>query len=167
MKRLLLIIFTILACQLTEAQLAKFQALYIFNFARNTSWPQEDNGKEFTITVVGDNAVASALRAVVKSKKVGDRVVTINETSSASGLPKSDIVYLGESKASRIGQLVASQAGNKVLIISGASGQCSQGAGIAFAPDGGKLSFEINEANIAKHGLKVAPKVAQLGRQVN
>ena len=32
---------------------------------------------------------------------------------------------------------------------------CSQGAGISFVPEGGKLNFEIHEGNIAKNGLKV------------
>lgn len=153
-------------CSFASAQMSKFQALYLFQFAKNTSWPQEDAGKPFVIAVIGDNALASELRTVVNNKKVGDRPVKVVESATASGLAKSDIIYLGESKASQITSLVSAQANNKVLIVSGTKGQCAQGAGIAFVPDGGKLQFEIHEGNIAKNGLKVAPKLVTLGRQV-
>ncbi len=153
-------------CSFASAQMSKFQALYLFQFAKNTSWPQEDAGKPFVIAVIGDNALASELRTVVNNKKVGDRPVKVVESATASGLTKSDIIYLGESKASQITSLVSAQANNKVLIVSGTKGQCAQGAGISFVPDGGKLQFEIHEGNIAKNGLKVAPKLVTLGRQV-
>ncbi len=166
MKRLLLLLLTMTLAQVCGAQMAKFQALYILNFARNTSWPQEDNGKPFIITVIGDNALTSEMRTVVSNKKVGDRNIQVSESATATGIPKSDIIYLGEAKSAQIGQLVSAQAGNKVLIVSGTKGQCAQGASIAFAPDKGKLNYEIHEGNISRQGLKVTPKLYQLGTQV-
>ncbi len=166
MRKLILLVFAMAVCSFASAQMSKFQALYLFQFAKNTSWPQEDAGKPFVIAVIGDNALASELRTVVNNKKVGDRPVKVVESATASGLAKSDIIYLGESKSSQITSLVSAQANNKVLIVSGTKGQCAQGAGIAFVPDGGKLQFEIHEGNIAKNGLKVAPKLVTLGRQV-
>ena len=166
MRKLILLVFAIAICSAASAQMAKFQALYLFQFAKNTSWPQEDAGKPFVIAVIGDNSLSSELRTVVNNKKVGDRPVRVVESATASGLPKSDIIYLGESKSSQIGSLIAAQANNKVLIVSGTKGQCAQGAGISFVPDGGKLQFEIHEGNIAKNGHKDPPKHVTLGRQV-
>ncbi len=159
-------LLALFACVFASAQMAKFQALYIFQFAKNTSWPQEDAGKALNITVIGDNALASELKSIVSNKKVGDRPIKVNESATATGLPKSDIIYLGESKSSQIGALISAQASNKVLIVSGTKGHCAHGAGIAFVPDGGKLQFEIHEGNIAKNGLKVTPKLVTLGKQV-
>lgn len=166
MKRFLFLLLLFLGCSLANAQMAKFQALYIFQFAKNTSWPQEDAGKILTITIIGDNALSSELKAIVSNKKVGDRPIKVVDAASASGLSKCDIIYLGEAKNSQINSLVAAQSGNKVLIVSGTKGHCSQGAGISFAPEGGKLQFEIHEGNIAKNGLKVTPKLVTLGKQV-
>lgn len=166
MKRFLTLIVATLLCYCANAQMAKFQALYLFQFAKNTSWPAEDEGKGFVITVIGDNSVASELKSIVNNKTIGSRKITVGEAATASGLPKSDIIYLGEAKSNQIGSLVSAQSGNKVLIVSGTKGQCAQGAGIAFAPDGGKLNFEINEGNIGKNGLKVTPKLVSLGKVV-
>ena len=166
MKKLLLSIVLAMFCSLAGAQMAKFQALYLFNFAKNTSWPTEDAGKPFVITVIGDNAVSSELKGIVSNKQVGDRKIQVVEAATASGIAKSDIIYLGESKSGQISSLVQAQAGNKCLIVSGTKGQCSQGAGIAFVPEGGKLNFEIHEGNIQKSGLKVTPKLVQLGKAV-
>lgn len=166
MKKILLIGLMLLAAVAAEAQIAKFQALYLLQFAKNTSWPQEDNGKPFVITVVGDNALASELKKIASNKSVGNRKVSVVDAVSASGLTKSDIIYLGESKSSQMSSLVSAQSGNKVLIVGAEKGLCANGAGITFVPEGGKLLFEINESNISRNGLKVAPKMVQLGRQV-
>ena len=166
MKKILLIGLMLFAAVAAEAQIAKFQALYLLQFAKNTSWPQEDNGKPFVITVVGDNALASELKKIASNKSVGNRKVILVDAVSASGLTKSDIIYLGESKSSQMSSLVSAQSGNKVLIVGAEKGLCANGAGITFVPEGGKLLFEINEANISRNGLKVAPKMVQLGRQV-
>lgn len=166
MRKLLFLILTLTLCQAVSAQMAKFQALYILNFARNTSWPAEDASKPLVITVVGDNALYSEMRNVVANKQVGGRSISVGESATAGGLPKSDIIFLGESMSRQVGSLVAAQRGNKVMIVSGSKGHCAQGAGISFVADGGKLGFEIHEGNIERNGLKVTAKLLQLGKQV-
>lgn len=166
MKRLFTLIAVVCACLTVDAQVSKFEALYIFQFAKNTNWAAEDMGKDFVITIVGDKDVATELKAVVANKTVGNRKVVINEASNASNVSSSDIIYLGSSKKAQINTLVASQNSNKVLIVSGTEGHCANGAGIAFVLEGGKINFEISESNIAKNGLKVTPKLVQRGKQV-
>lgn len=166
MKKVLITGMLVLVCSLASAQMAKFQALYIYNFAKNIGWPTEDSSKELVITVVGDNDLSSELANLAKTKRVGVRKVVVKNAATATGLPKSDIIYLGESKGGLIGQLVSAQAGNKTLIVSGRKGHCANGAGISFISAGGKLNFEISEKNISKNGLKVSQKLLSLGTEV-
>lgn len=69
MRKLILLVFAIAICSAASAQMAKFQALYLFQFAKNTSWPQEDAGKPFVIAVIGDNSLSSELRTVVNKDR--------------------------------------------------------------------------------------------------
>lgn len=93
-KYLFAFLMLILCSTFSDAQMAKFQALYIFQFAKNTSWPQEDAGKPLVVTVVGDNALSTELKAIVNNKRVGDRPIKVVDAATSSGLPKSDIIYL-------------------------------------------------------------------------
>jgi len=167
MKKIISVFALALICGTISAQMGKFQALYIFNFAKEIGWPKTDEQNEFVITVIGDNGVASELNKLAKTKKVGSRNVVIKEASSINGISKSDIIVLGESRASQIGQLVQLQHNNKSVIVSCKQGQCSSGACIAFEQSGSRLGFEISEQNFKKKNLSVHNKLLQLGKQVD
>lgn len=145
--------------------MAQFQALYIYNFAKNIGWPEASG--ELVITVIGDNDLVSELSRLATSKNVGSRKVVVKESATTNGIPKSDIIYLGESKAGQIGTLLANQEGNRNLIVCGKKGQCANGAGISFLNEGGKLQFEISNKNISKRGLQVSQKLLSLGTAVD
>lgn len=167
MRRILMTFALCAICIAAEAQLAQFQALYIYNFAKNIGWPPEDASKELTITVIADNDLVTELTKLAKTKQVGARKVVVKESSSANGIQKSDIIFLGEARSNQISNLITSQADNKNLIVSAKRGLCAQGAGISFMTDGGKLKFEISNKNIAKKGLAVSQKMLQLGTAVD
>ncbi|MCQ2237356.1 MAG: YfiR family protein [Bacteroidales bacterium] len=164
-KLLFLSAVLLLLCNVCRAQMAQFQALYIYNFAKNIGWP--DGSSELVITVIGDNDLMSELSRLATSKNVGSRKVIVKESATTNGIPKSDIIYLGESKAGQIGTLLANQEGNKNLIVCGKKGQCANGAGISFLNEGGKLQFEISNKNISKRGLQVSQKLLTLGTAVD
>lgn len=164
-KLLFLSAVLLLLCNVCRAQMAQFQALYIYNFAKNIGWP--DGSGELVITVIGDNDLMSELSRLATSKNVGSRKVIVKESATTNGIPKSDIIYLGESKAGQIGTLLANQEGNKNLIVCGKKGQCANGAGISFLNEGGKLQFEISNKNISKRGLQVSQKLLTLGTAVD
>lgn len=167
MKKIILALFLSLGCLVSKAQMSQFQALYIYNFAKNIGWPAEDASKDLVITVIGDNSLAAELSKLAATKAIGSRKVIVKESATPNGLQKSDIVCLGESKSAQIGALVSAQEGNKNLIVSCKKGQCAQGAGISFLSEGGKLKFEISNKNISRRGLQVSQKLLQLGTEVD
>lgn len=167
MKKIFMTFVVALVSLLAQAQMSQFQALYIYNFAKNIGWPAEDASKELVITVIGDNGLAAELSKLAASKAIGSRKVVVKESATTTGLQKSDIVCLGESKSSQIASLVSAQDGNKNLIVSCKKGQCAQGACISFLSEGGKLKFEVSNKNILKRGLQVSQKLLQLGIEVD
>lgn len=163
----LIIVFTMLLFGVSSrAQMSQFKALYLYNFAKNISWPEENQGKEFVITVIGDNEVASELDKISSSKKIGVRSVVVKKVATTTAVPKSQIIYLGESKVSQMHSLIGAQSKNNVLIVSGKNGQCANGAGISFVAANGKLNYEISSNNISNSGLICAQKLIKLGIEV-
>lgn len=167
LKTLLIVVLTAIAGVSAEAQLAQFEALYIYNFAKNIGWPTEDANKELVITVIGDNDLAAELAKLATTKTIGSRKVVIKESATVNGVQKSDIIFLGEAKSSQIGSLMNAQQGNKNLIVCGKRGQCANGSGISMLNEGGKLKFEISNRNISKRGLQVSQKLLSLGTEVD
>lgn len=148
------------------AQMAKFQALYIFNFAKNTSWPMEDANKDLVITIIGDKELTQELKVLAASKKIMNRNVVVRSAASVAAVGKSDIVCLGEAKSEQINVVVNHQEGSKSLIVSSKQGHCANGAGIAFTNSNGKLGFEISDKNIQKNGLRIDRRLMDLGTEV-
>lgn len=143
----------------------KFKALYLYNFAKNIGWA--DGNQKIIITVIGDDDFAMELAKVTSTKRVGTHAIDVKRANNVDALPKSQIIYLGESASSMIKPLIDSQKGNKVLIVAGKDGLCQLGAGIAFKPDNGKISYEISEKNISKFGLVCSQKIILLGKSVD
>lgn len=149
-----------------HAQVAKFQAMFLFQFAKNTSWPQEDAGKPFVFTIVADPTVAQELRLLAANKAIGNRKIDVVETANVNELLETDVVYLGKSKTAAVAKLAKSQVDNKTLIVSASGGMCASGAAISFIGEGGKLNYEICESNIHRTGLRVTPKLVSLGKRI-
>lgn len=167
LKTLVMVAIITICGTAANAQIAQFQALYVYNFAKNIGWPQDDSNKDLTITVIGDNDLAAELNKLSSTKTIGARKVVVKESATATGLQRSDIIILGESKSGQITGLMTAQSGNTNLIISGKKGLCAQGAGISFLSEGGKLKFEISNKNITKRGLVVSQKLLSLGTEVD
>lgn len=150
-----------------NAQMAKFHALYLFNFAKNIGWPPEDANNNIVISVLGDNDVATELSTLAKTKKVGSRMVSVNSCANASEVGECDIVFVSETKSGQIGAVLNAVSKYNTLVVSGKKGQCAVGAGIAFISDGGKLNFQISKVNINKAGLNVSNQLLGLGTVVD
>lgn len=167
MKKLLLLFFAlVIGAGTSFGQLAKIQALYIFQFAKYTGWSRDDAGKQFVITVLGDESVADELRKAAEGKNIGGRSVEVVYASSTGRMPESDVIYIGERFGGATSSVANSQAGRLVLIIGGAAGMCEKGASVALIPDKNRVTFEFSERNLSKRSLHVAPKLLAMGKAV-
>lgn len=171
MSWLRLLLATLACLALTQgatAQIAKVQALYLFQFAKNIGWPEADADKDFVVVVVGDDEVAAELTSIAANKKVGNRKVEVVRTNSLQNATTANILFVSSSKRSLLPSAASMAYKQKMLLVSGNDGECPNGASISFAKAaGGKLSFEISERNIKRSGLSVAPKLLNLGKAVD
>nr|WP_319400487.1 YfiR family protein [uncultured Carboxylicivirga sp.] len=164
----LLLVLSLITTEESFGQMAKFKALFLYNFTQNVEWPAETNlSSEFIITVVGDREMASELEKLAKVKKVGNKTIVIKQTNQVKSLDNSHVIFLSQAKSGLMPMLSTGQQGKHSLIISSKEGLCSNGAAISFTTVEGKLRYEISASNIEKQGLKVNTKLISLGIPVN
>lgn len=149
-----------------SAQIEKFEALFMYNFAQNTNWDNIGD-QELIITVVSNKEVASILGSMAQTKKVGSRQVVVKEVEDVNQATASQIIYVGSSKVKQLPTLSSVVKTDDILVISGKSGQCKSGADISFKVEEGKLRYEINIKTIETKHLSITSKLINLGIKVN
>lgn len=167
MKKLLLPILALLLCVAPAlGQHTKVQAIFLFQFARYTSWPKDDVGNSFIISIVGSDEMATELRRMTEGKSIGGRPIDVVTSSSPRNLPKSEIVFLGGKFGSNAKSVINNQYGHPVLIVTQGGGMCVYGAGVTLVPSGDNVTFEASKHNLEKCGIKMSPKVLAMGKEV-
>lgn len=150
------------------AQVAKVEALYLFQFAKNIGWPAVDADKDFVIAVLDDGEVAAELKSIAENKKVGNRKVEVREVASLQNTRDANILYVASSRRGLLASAASSASRRKMLLVSGGSGECANGASISFVKNhDSKMGFEISERNIKRSGQSVTPKLLNLGKVVD
>lgn len=165
-KLKLMALLLTLCCSFVSGQTAQFKALFLYNFAQNINYPEQSLNGKFVITVIGEPEIASELKELAKSRKVGSHTLIVKESNSIDNIEESQIIYLASRLSNQMSALQSGQKGKPVLLVGNQEGLHAQGAGISFIMVEGKLRFEICPKNIEGHGIKCSSKLTSLGIDV-
>jgi hypothetical protein len=138
------------------------QSLFIYNFSRMIQWPAGNKTGDFVIGVIGDNEVYNSLVAFVANKKVGSQSITIKKFDDLQSITRCHIVFIGDSKVSRLGEVISKLQGSNSLIITEKKGMVNSGSAIDFFIDKDKLKFVMNADNAEKYNLTVSKSLEDL-----
>ncbi len=159
---LLLFIISAFPFFASGVQNEKAKANFIYNFAKNVTWPSSQG--DFIITVFGNNDVAAELRILTVNRLLGTQKIQVKNENSVNEIDKCHILFVPKDKSAWIPQLITLVQNKNVLLVT-EEYSCSQGAGINLIQIEEKLSFEISQHNIESCGLKVSSKLVQLGKK--
>lgn len=163
----LLVLMAMLCSSSAKADpMAKFKALFLFNFAQNIGWPGQAVSGEFIITIVGDDQIVNELTELAKSRSIGANKLVVRTASSIASIENTHIVYLAPGKCNLLPDLLALKKNEPILFVGGEKGLCQKGAGIAFVMNDGRLGFQISPENIDHNGLKTSSRLIGLGELV-
>lgn len=141
------------------SQLAKHQALYLFNFSRYIEWPADYKDGNFVIGVFGSGSeITSELRDIASKRKVGTQTLEIVEFSSPSDIKKCHILFVTKSKMGKF-DLITSKALNFNTLIVTEATSFPPNSSINLVFDGAKLKYDVNIVNAKAAGLKVSDKL--------
>jgi hypothetical protein len=159
MKIRTLIIALIITCSFgvkAAENISGAQAMYIYNFLRHINWPENSIGEKFVIGVYGNSETYNQLINFTKDRKIGTKTIEVIKVTSNEEAAKCQLVFVPESKSSKIAEIKNSIGNKSCLIVSEKSGTLNSGSAIEFIIVNDRLKFKINEANAKLQKLEVS-----------
>ena len=164
MKKLILLVAFIALPLVGFAQLAKYQALYLFNFSRYIEWPAEYQNGDFTIGVVGNNAeITPELKDIASKRKVGTQMMEVVEFKNASDIKKCHILFIPKNKMGNYENIAAKAKSYNILIVTEES-YFPDSSSINMVYDGTKLKYDVNVPNTKTAGLKISDRLLAVSK---
>lgn len=163
-KSILIVFLLLTVFTKANAQVEKYQSLFIYNFSKYIKWPDNMNtGGNFVIGILGDSDVYTYLKEMADTKRQTQNMsIVVKKYNSAAEVGKCHILYVSDSFLSDVSALSTSAITQSTLIITNGPGMAKKGAVINFVQESGKIRFELNQAGAEQKGLKVAGSLASL-----
>lgn len=172
MKCMLLaaLLFCTPAFSMAEELASEYQvkAAFLYNFSRFTSWPEEaaTGAAGFHICLAGSDPFGGALESLT-GKMVRNRPLVIHRAGTATLTEDCQMVFVSNSEAGRIDELLAGLRHKPVLTVSDADDFTRQGGIIQLRLVDRKIRFEINVDAAERAGLNISSKLLSLATVVH
>jgi hypothetical protein len=134
-------------------------AVYVYNFIKNTQWPQFKTHLE--IGIIGKTPLETNLKYLLSKKN--SSAVTYSVKNIPSDEAKTmDVVIVAESMSQQLKSISKQTASSPILIISEKENMGSQGACISFFIDEDndfKTSYQLSIRNYRQRGLSPGKQI--------
>lgn len=140
----------------------EIHAAMLFNFIKYVQWPNEGDGGEFVVGVIGDDNVFNTLNQWYNGKQKGTKKYVIKKLSSATESSSCQVVYVGKAKNKDFDDIMNNIGGKSILTITDGNGLGQKGSCINFKVIDGKLKFEMNQATMTSSNLKVSSQLSSM-----
>lgn len=165
MKKLLLSFFAVCCVWVAVAQekpVHEIHSAMLYNFIKYVQWPNEGEGGEFVVGVMGDDDVFNTLKQWYDGKPKGGKKYVIKKLASPADAATCAVIYLGKSKSNQFDGIKSSITGKPVLTITNGNGLAQKGSCINFKVIDGKLKFEMNQGTFTSSNLKVSSQLSSM-----
>jgi len=144
--------------QITE----RYQAIsaYIFNFAKNVTWENEESLNEFHFHVIGeDKNIIAELNRLSQIKTIRGKPITItsSKTLKEKDIATVHLIYVTQKNKDNVGSIYKKIEGKNILLVSDESDNKDVIMINFYNSQEGTLNFEINKDNLARHYFSVMP----------
>lgn len=162
--------FMILCCvihKMTFAQEAGYraQSLFIYQFIKYITWPEEVMGNDLVIGVYGNCPIVEELRimASLKTTPKGNPI-TVIQINTPQEMQSIHILYIPASKSRDMASINLGLGDSHTLTVAERDGMAKKGAMISFIIlENGILKFEINKTALDRKKLIISPELLKLG----
>jgi hypothetical protein len=161
-----LLLVTIIHHSNAQTQIARAQAMFIYNFSRLIEWPANYKNGPFVIGVLGASDIQEQLQVYTNGKMVGSQPITVKSFGSPADISTCHILFVPFSGTKYMSNVVQSVQGKSTLIITEKNGAIEEGSAINFIVIGDKLKFELSPGNAVKYNIKVSSKLNEMAFKI-
>ena len=142
----------------------QIKSAFIYNFTKFVEWPEAALGppsQPVVIGVLGEQALAQELAAVVAGRNVNGRSIEVRTVRTVTEARATQLLFVSAAEESRYAAMRTELAGSPVLTV-GESPSFSVTGAIGFVQEGEKLRFEINIDIAERSQLKISSQLQKL-----
>ncbi|BCS98455.1 hypothetical protein DSLASN_40870 [Desulfoluna limicola] len=147
---------------------SRIKAAYLLNFARFVTWPDtafESSVSPIVLCILGDSPIDNAL-PTIQYKRVQDRPLVIRRIPTMKDLSPCHMLFVGESEAPRIREILSELNAHPVLTVSSLPDFARRGGMLSFIKVENKIRFEVNLSTTQHAGLSISSRLLKLARLV-
>jgi hypothetical protein len=137
---------------------SELKAAYLYQFRQYVAWPAAPDN--FTICVVGDDAVAAGLEKLTQDDARAGKV-GVRRGAPAAGAASCQVLFIGGDEPMPA-DLVKTVAGEPTLLVGEDAAFLRIGGMIAFIPQGQRIRFSVNLAAAQAAHLRVSSQLLKL-----
>lgn len=140
----------------------EIHAAMLFNFIKYVQWPNEADGGDFVVGVIGDDNVYNTLNQWYNGKTKGSKKYVIKKLGSAAESSSCQVVYVGKAKNKDFDDIKGVIGDKSILTVTDGNGLGQKGSCINFKVIDGKLKFELNQSTLTSSNLKVSSQLSSM-----
>jgi PAS domain S-box-containing protein len=147
-----------------QMQRPRAVSAYIYNFAKNVLWQDEDRIKEFNFVIIGrDNDLLSEVQAMAGSRTLRGKPIHVMATESMDNISDAHLVFVTKEQEGVIPGVYDRIDGKNVLLVTDRAKDTRLIMINLVDSEKGTLRFEINRANILNQHLRIMDDMVLLG----
>lgn len=137
---------------------------YLFNFAKNVTWENEEGINEFHFLVLGEEpGVLNQLRILAKSKTLRNKPIRVLASDNTKIANDVQLVFISQELNNNVTRIYDNIADKNILIVTSGFNDKRYIMINFFEEEKGTIKFEINKANIINQKINILPDMILLG----
>jgi hypothetical protein len=141
------------------------KAAFLYNFAKFVEWPPgtfASSTEPIGICIAGMNPFGSALDAMVRGKKIGERAFAVRQIPDVPQAKACQILFMGSAEWKRVRPLLDALKGAAILTVGETDDFTAAGGMIAFQLAGTRVRIQIDLETAEHSRLKISSKLLSL-----
>ena len=138
------------------------KAAFLYKFPGYVEWRAgtfSEPSSPVVIGVIGDDAIADALRVLVAGRRAGERPVEVRQMGSGEEPEGVHLLFVGRAASARVARLAPAAARRGVLLVTDYEGALDDGSAINLLVIDHRVRFEVSLDATEQAALKLSSRM--------